>query len=150
MKGLEELKNTELRLAVIDRYRSESNTTYEIVNTTYPGYLHSLNDSAVTNHDFEIFCQDLDSCMESYGVLDPQDTLFIDSLDVRFLRALYAIINVEDSASSSITRSVKSTAPAYHMNDFRDMIGTLNTIINPLNLESTPKEVGTIVVSISC
>jgi hypothetical protein len=147
IKGLEELKNAELRLAVIDRYRSESNTTYETVSTTYPGYLHTLNDSAVTNQDFEVFCQDLDSCMESYGVLDPQDTLFIDSLDVRFLRALYAILNVEDSASSSMKRSVKSTAPAYNMEDFRHMIGNLNTLIIPLILKSTPKEVGTIVVS---
>ena len=147
IKGLEELKNAELRLAVIDRYRSESNTTYEVVSSTYPGYLHILNDSAITNHDFEVFCQDLDSCMESYGVLDPMDTLFIDSLDVRFLRALYTILNVEDSASSSMQRSVKSTAPAYNMDGFRDVVGNLNTIIVPLILKSTPKEVGTIVVS---
>ena len=147
MKGLEELKNVELRLAVIDRYRSESNTTYGIVNTTYPGYLRSLSDSAVTNKDFEAFCQDLDSCMDSYGVLDPEDSLFIDSLDVRMSRALSAIITVEDSASSSIGRSIKSTALAYSKNDFRVMFSNRNTILKPLNLNSSPKEVGTIVVS---
>jgi len=53
IKGLEELKNAELRLAVIDRYRSESKTTYEVVSSTYPGYLRTLNDSAVTNHDLK-------------------------------------------------------------------------------------------------
>jgi hypothetical protein len=107
MKGLEELKNVELRLAVIDRYRSESGTTYGIISTTYPGYLHSFNDSAVTNQDFEAFCQDLDSCMDSYGVLDPADSLFIDSLDVRMGRALYTIINDEESTSSINKRPVK-------------------------------------------
>jgi hypothetical protein len=147
IKGMEELKNAELRLAVIDRYRSESNTTYQVVSSAYPGYLHTLNDSAVTNHDFEAFCQDLDSCMDSYGVLDPQDTVFIDSLDIRFLRALYTILNVEDEASSSMQRPVKSTAPAYNMDDFRNLAGNLNTIFIPLILKSTPKEVGTIVVS---
>lgn len=147
IKGLEELKNAEIRLAVIDRYRSESNTTYEVVSSTYPGYLRSLSDSAVTNKDFEVFCQDLDSCMDSYGVLDPEDSLFIDSLDVRLLRGLYAIINVEDSASSSITRSIKSIALAYNKVDFRDIIGNLNTTIKRLILKSSPAEVGTMVLS---
>lgn len=147
IKGMEELKNAELRLAVIDRYRTESNTTYEVVSSTYPGYLRSLNDSAITNHDFEVFCQDLDSCMESYGVLDPQDTLFIDSLDVRFLRAIYAIMDVEDSASSSMQPSVKRITPACYKDDFRGIVGNVSSILRPLILESTPKEVGTIVVS---
>jgi hypothetical protein len=147
MKGLEELKNVELRLAVIDRYRSESGTTYGIISTTYPGYLHSFNDSAVTNQDFEAFCQDLDSCMDSYGVLDPADSLFIDSLDVRMGRALYTIINDEESTSSINKRPVKSTAQAYNKDDFRSMAGKVNTILKPLILKSSPPEVGNIAVS---
>jgi Secretion system C-terminal sorting domain len=147
-KGLEEIKNAEIRLAVIDRYRSESSTTYEIVNTTYPGYLHTLNDSAITNQDFEAFCQDLDSCMDSYGVLDPEDTVFIDTLDVRLLRALYAIINVEDSTSASMKRSVKGNLTAYRMVDFKSLPGDIKNILKPLILKSSPAQVGTVVVSL--
>lgn len=44
-QGLEEMKNAVLRLAVIDHYRSADIPTYDIVTTTYPGYLHALNDS---------------------------------------------------------------------------------------------------------
>jgi hypothetical protein len=147
IKGLEEIKNAEIRLAVIDRYRSEGNTTYEIVTSTYPGFLHSLNDSAITNQDFEAFCQDLDSCMDSYGVVDPEDSLFIDTLDVRLFRALYTIIAVEDSASASIKRSLKSTANAINKVDLNNLHGNLNFILRSLALKSGSQEVGTMVVS---
>ncbi len=40
-QGLEEMKNAEFRLAVIDRYRSEGKLHLDIVSSTYPGYLLS-------------------------------------------------------------------------------------------------------------
>jgi hypothetical protein len=42
---------------------------------------------------------------------------------------------------------MKSTALAFHMNNFRDITSNLNSFLMPLNLKSSPKEVGTMVVS---
>ena len=47
IQGLDALKNSELRMAVIDGYRANI-STYDNVVVTYPGYLAALNDSGVT------------------------------------------------------------------------------------------------------
>jgi hypothetical protein len=93
------LKNSELRLAVIDCYRSEGNSIYNIINTTYPGYLVALNDSGIINMDFEVFCQDLEDTLESYGAFDPEDPFYTDTVDSRLFRALISFINIEKSIS---------------------------------------------------
>jgi hypothetical protein len=146
-QGLQEIKKSELRLAVIDRYRSEGNTTYNIVNTTYPHYLHSLNDSGVINQDFEGFCQDLDSCMTSYEALDPEDPFFVDSVDARMFRALWSILNTEESSSSSSELLLKSTVLANKSLDFRGIYHKVNFILRSLYLKSTSSEVALVVVS---
>jgi hypothetical protein len=94
-KGFEEMKNAVLRLAVIDHYRSAGIPTYDIVTTTYPGYLHALNDSGVVDEDFEQFCTDLDDSLTSYGPLDQEDPFYVDSIDSHLFRALYGIMNME-------------------------------------------------------
>ena len=106
-KGFEEMKNALLRLAVIDHYRSADSPTYDIVTTTYPGYLQALNDSGVTDQDFEQFCADLDDSLTSYGPLDPEDPFFVDSIDSYFFRALTGIMNTESKSTLS-GRSLKS------------------------------------------
>ena len=94
-QGLEEMKNAVLRLAVIDHYRSADIPSYDIVTTTYPGYLHALNDSGILNQDFEQFCADLDDSLTSYGSLDPEDPFYVDSIDSYLFRALTGIMNSE-------------------------------------------------------
>ena len=74
-QGLEAMKNSEFRLAIIDRYRSAGNTTFNIISTTYPGYLLTLNKLGVNNQDFKVFCQDMDSRMTSYGALNHAGSL---------------------------------------------------------------------------
>ncbi|MBN2762370.1 MAG: hypothetical protein JXR41_04700, partial [Bacteroidales bacterium] len=87
-QGLENLRGDQFRLAVISRNRSDGSNTYNVVQTTYPGYLLSMNAEGVNDQDFEAFCQDVDSCMDSYGPLDPDDAYFIDSIDTRIYRTL--------------------------------------------------------------
>jgi hypothetical protein len=144
-QGLDELTNAELRLAVIDRYRSEGNTTYNIVNTTYPGYLSSLNDLGVNDQDFEEFCHDLDDSLTSYEPLDPEDPFFVDSIDSRIFRALYAIVDIEDATSSFVKRSMKNTALVYANHDIRGIYNKVNSILKPLISKSSSSEVGMIV-----
>jgi hypothetical protein len=146
-QGLQEIKKSELRRAVIDRCRSEGNTTYNIVNTTYPNYLHSLNDSGVIDQDFEGFCQDMDSCMDSYEALDPKDPYFVDSVDAQMFRALLSILNTEESSSSSVELSMKSTVLANESVNFKSIYRKVNSILRSLNLKSSSSEVATVVVS---
>lgn len=107
--GVVLLRNSELRMAVIDRYRSNGNSTFNIVNTTYPGYLLSINDAGVNDQDFEGFCQDLDSCMTSYGLLDLEDSFFVDSVDARMYRAISDIFSAKKSSSPADVANVVLT-----------------------------------------
>ena len=146
-QGFEELKNAELRLAVIDRYRSNGNTTYNIVTNTYPGYLITLNDSGVVNQDFEKFCQDLDDSLTSYGPLDPEDPFFVDSVDSHFFRAISSIMAAEESSYSLAKLSMKSAFLAYKKDDIRDVYKKVNSILKLPSLKSSSAEVALVVYS---
>jgi len=139
-QGLEELKNAELRLAVIDRYRTDGKSTYNIVKTTYPGYLRSINDAGVSDQDFEGFCQDLDSLMTGYGSLDLEDPFFNDSVDARIFRALEYIYETGESSSKAMP-SLKSTANFNNSNDFKGIYSDLNSILKQIFLKSSPSDV---------
>jgi len=145
-QGLEELKNDELRLAVIDRCRSDGNSTYNIVNITYPGYLLSINDVGVIDQDFEEFCQDLDSCMTSYGNLDLEDPFFLDSVDTRMYRALSSIMDTKKSSSSAL-KSLKSADLYYAKNAIRNLWHQVNSELNILSFYLTPSDVATVVLN---
>jgi len=101
-QGIEELKNSELRMAVLGRYRSEGTSTYNILNSTYPNYLLAINDIGVNDKNFEGFCDVLDSSMVSYGVLDLEDPFFIDSVDARIYRALSEILAYEEPVATAL------------------------------------------------
>jgi hypothetical protein len=129
LQGLEEMKNAELRLAVIDRYRSEAGSTFDVVNSVYPEYLHMLNDSGVADPDFEQFCQDLDDTLATYGSLDPEDPFFTDSVDARLFRALFAIMELNELSASGSKQQKKSAALAYgrfYANDIKDRINSVS------------------------
>jgi len=144
-QGLEEIKHSELRLAIIDRYWSDGNSTYDVVNITYPGYLLSLSEGDVTDQDFKGFCQVLDSCMTSYGSLDLEDPYFIDSVDVRLFRAILSIMDTEESSSSAV-RSLKSAAVSSDNEDLRSIYSEVKSILKPFGLNSSPGEVSEVVL----
>jgi len=143
MNGLELIKNSELRMAVIDHYRSDGNSTYNIVKTTYPGYLLSLQEGDVYDQDFEEFCQDLDSCMASYGILDLEDPFFVDSVDVRMFRALLSIMETGDSSSDGM---LKSAVRIFINNDIQTIWHEVNTMLLQSSVSSTPEEVTEVVL----
>lgn len=94
VNGMELLKEAEFRMAVIDQHREGNRSLFEVIQTTYPGYLSSMEPEGVHVGDFESFSQVFDSCMNSYGPFDTADPVnFIDSLDTRIYRALTGIYN---------------------------------------------------------
>jgi hypothetical protein len=145
-QGLAEMKNSEFRLAIIDHYRLAGSTTFNIISTTYPGYLLTLNGKGVNNEDFKVFCQDMDSRMTSYGVLNQQDPFFIDSVDARMFRAILAIMNAGKSFSLSAESSVNNTLLNFKDHDINDIYDEVISLLKPSFSKSTPKEVGNVVV----
>jgi hypothetical protein len=145
-QGLAAMKNSEFRLAIIDHYRSAGSTTFNIISTTYPGYLLTLNGKGVNNEDFKVFCQDMDSRMTSYGALNQQDPFFIDSVDARMFRAIYSILNTGKSFSLSAQPSLINIAQLYKDHDINDIYDEVISLLKPSFSKSTPKEVGNVVV----
>jgi len=96
IEGRELLKNNELRLAIIDRYRSDGLATKDMVNSRYS---HLIDSWYFDHQEFADFCDDLDSCMNSYGPLDLEDPFFIDSVDMRFARSLLGIVEYKEDAT---------------------------------------------------
>jgi flagellar hook assembly protein FlgD len=146
-QGLAEIKNSEFRLAIIDHYRSAGSTTFNIISTSYPGYLLNLNELGVNNEDFKVFCQDMDSRMAGYGALDLQDPFFVDSLDARMFRAIQAISNAGKSSSLLAESSVNSMFLNYKIQDINDIYDAVIQMLKSSFSKSTPKEVATIVVN---
>ncbi|MBN1415273.1 MAG: T9SS type A sorting domain-containing protein [Bacteroidales bacterium] len=144
-QGLENLRGDQFRLAVIKRHRSDGSTTYDVVQTTYPGYLLSMNEAGVNDQDFEAFCQDVDSCMDSYGPLDPDDAYFIDSIDTRIYRTLIYFSSMMEDTSSSRKSSLKSIALAYKNNELVTTYRFIKARLKSLFFQSTPTDVATAV-----
>lgn len=147
LKGFEEMKNSELRLAIIDRYLKNENSTWNILKTTYSNYLLTMNDSGVVSPDFEVFCQTLDSCLNSYGTLNTEDDYFTDSIDTRMFRALYSIINDEKSVSLLSGLKLKSRSLRHEKIEPAKMVREFRSILKPETTRSTPNEVGLIVLN---
>ena len=108
VEGYECLKRFELRKAVVDRYRSEGNSTFNIVKTDYPDFLTAVltnPELTVTENDFKLFCNDLDSRMDSLGPLDTEDPFFTDSVDSRFYTAYYTILLENEIINASVTET---------------------------------------------
>lgn len=104
--GIDELKQSEFRMAVIDNSRLQGNTTFSKIQESHPNYMKDINDEGVNNADFEGFCDILDSLIQSYGSLDLNDPLFIDSVEYRMYQALDKIYNGEyKSAQANLNKS---------------------------------------------
>lgn len=147
LQGLEEMKNSELRLAIIDRYLADQNSTYDIIKTSYSNYLLMMNDSGVVSSDFEVFCDKMDSSMISYGALNTNDDFFCDSIDSRMFKALYGIISVEESASLLTKLTLKSLTVGHKKSDLAFLVKEFRSLISSNSPESTPKEVALIVLN---
>jgi hypothetical protein len=146
IQGLDVLKNSELRMAVIDGYRSNV-STYDNVVVTYPGYLTALNDSGVTNEDFEQFCAALEDSMASYGSIEADDPFLSDSVDSWLFTALSGMVSSLINKSTQSIATLKSTIPI-NRNNLPGIVGKINSLRKTSAMKATPPEVALVVVSI--
>jgi hypothetical protein len=146
MGGIKSMKNSEFRLATIDRCRSAGSTTFNIISTTYPGYLLTINSKGVNNADFNKFCHKMDSCMNSYGALNTQDPFFVDSVDARMFRAINYISNTGKSFSLFGKLSASTINLLYESDGLMGAYIEEKSILNQPFPKSSPKEVSSVVV----
>lgn len=147
MYGLELMKNNEFRLAVIDYVRFSENSTFNIVKTTYPGFLYLIHEATDPEQDFdefssdfESFCMLTDSLMTSYGQLDTEDPFFIDSVDSRIYRAINTVESMEKSSTTAIM-ALKSAVSTYNTHEINLAKRQINIVLNQMLLDTSPKDI---------
>ena len=145
--GLEEMKNAEFRLAVIDRYLSDGNSTYDVIKTKYPNYIISLSEAEISDEDFEAFCHDFDDTLALFKPLNPADTFFIDSLDSYIFYALFSFVDLEDSIDDD-ELSFRITIPVEKNDNYRSLYRKACSLFKPSSLKSTSAEVGEVVAAL--
>ncbi|HLO60750.1 MAG TPA: T9SS type A sorting domain-containing protein [Bacteroidales bacterium] len=80
VRGIDEMKNADFRMAAIDHYR-KNQPTYQVIESGYGHYLAKINNDGYSNADFEQFCNDFDDSLATQGMLNVNGTLFTDSAD---------------------------------------------------------------------
>lgn len=145
IRGQEEVKNDEFRMATIDRHRSNGKSTYSILQSTYPGYLQALSELEVSFPDFEKFCHVNDSLMDGddalYGPLDQENIFFVDSVDARLFRAMSYILNYEDTTSSAL-KSLKIKTVINQRNGIRNLYKDIQSLFAQTVIDSTTQNAG--------
>ena len=145
--GFQRMKDDQLRMAVIDRYRSEGSSTFSILEATYPHYIAEMEGMGVIEADLVQFCSDLDDTLTLYGSLDPEDAFFVDSVDSRFYVAIGSIMSAEDDISST---SLKKEIPDYPIRfdlqdlknvDLPDLVNEAMAALELYGPAATPSEV---------
>lgn len=145
--GLEQIKNDEFRMAVIDRIRTGTESTYEVILSGYTNYLGLLEGFEVSTEDFELFSHNVDSIMATFSTLDPEDPFFTDSVDRRIYRAI-SIIGETDESDKKAAKTINE------INSLKDAYAYIRTQ-TPLprkysgqSIKMDPPEVGDVVVSL--
>ncbi len=87
VEGLTNLKNFDLRLAVIDRYLGAGESTFEILHEFYTDFLESLP-ALVDDDMLKSFSDDLDSLMDKEGIIDLDDPAYIEYIEERLILAM--------------------------------------------------------------
>ncbi len=140
LHGMELTKNAEFRLAVIDRFWEGDPGTFYSVKNRYPGYLTQLNDYfEVTEQDFEQFCLEFDSLLASYGTLDLEDPLFIDSLDIRMARVAFYFLLEDSTKSAQISLDFASLY--YKNKEIRNALNKISPSLKSLSLNASSRDI---------
>ena len=148
--GLEQLKFFELRLAVIDHYRSPESATYEIVKKEYPAFIDrflSYEEVKSTEKEFELFCNDLDTRMGIQSPLDKDDPFFVDSIDVRMFRAFYEIMS-EIEFSSSLTMRIKAASLLSKAESIRQKERVVFELLKQISMQENPQNAALVVANL--
>jgi hypothetical protein len=148
--GLEELKFFELRLAVIDHYRSPESATYEIVKKEYPAFIDrflSYEEVKATEKEFELFCNDLDARMGNQSPLDKDDPFFVDSIDVRMFRAFYEIMS-EIEFSSSLSMRIKAASLLSKAESIRQKELAVFELLKQISMQENPQNAALVVANL--
>ncbi|MFY9154432.1 MAG: T9SS type A sorting domain-containing protein [Prolixibacteraceae bacterium] len=144
--GLDLLKFSEFRMAVIDGYRADNTGTFRSLKADYPNYLLSITDTATTELAVEGFCHEFDSIVSSYGVLDLDDPFLLDSLDDRMYLAMEKIAYDEKSATLALL-PLKSALIKKTGNDFSNLKNMFKSMLSHFLFSSDDQMVAAVITA---
>jgi len=85
-------KKDSLRLAIIDRYRTEKKpSTFDILQASYPRYLMALRSYSAMLSDIRLFADELDRRLDALSPLNINDPLFPSEIDKRIATTINAM-----------------------------------------------------------
>ena len=145
-EGRELLKNSEFRMAVIDAYRDNNPDTYHSLQKTYPTYLNMMNSGGISYQDFETFCQDFDSILNTYVPLVKEDPFYTDTIDTRIGQALFTILSEDDSTRSAVLSLKSAKVPEQEIN-LNGSLQQMSSLLREMKTDSVSQNVALVIVA---
>ena len=91
-------KHNPLRLAVLKRHRTGSNSTFTVLQTSFPQYLLALRTLGAKISDVQVYTNRLDTYLNKFNTalnkIPITDPLFAIKVDQRLINALYILDNL--------------------------------------------------------
>jgi hypothetical protein len=143
-EAMDIIRGNEFRLAVLDRYYSGANSTYEVLATKYPGYTDLMFQAETEEGLFETFCGLFDTQMDGLEPLDQEDPFFVDSLDQRMAVTLFAIM-FSDKSIFDLYREARELALAGKYFKYHKLTAKFRKMALKDDIEMRPEDFGFIV-----
>jgi hypothetical protein len=138
------VKKNEFRKAVIDRFRAGNIKTLEIIEKTYPEYRQKITNAGATVTEFNLFCDEFDTNMDSFPALVQENPLFIDTIEIRMYDVLYQMYNTSYSDSQA-EMAIKSTSLPIKNMSYSQLRKAISPIVRQLKLENNPNDIASLI-----
>lgn len=145
LNGFELIKNHPFRLGVVDRFLEERESSIDVMQTRYPGFITDLEEAEISEYDFLEFCRQFDSCMFSYGALDLQDPFLLDSIDSRIFRAIMSLYEKGGDDSKAALKSLSIPTMAAQMG-FGDLLSEVKSEMKVRIVSTDTPEVAEVIL----
>jgi hypothetical protein len=121
METFFQMRNLELRLAVIDRYLGLGTSTFEILQEHYTGFLERLL-AFIAEDALKTFTDDLDERMDADGPVDLEDPAHIEIIELRMTDAIAGIYESSSHLSTLLVLYVVTSDMAYGVNPVHEAL----------------------------
>ncbi len=144
VRAFDLLTNNGFRKAVIDRFRTGNIKTSEIIEKTYPGYRQKITMGEATVSEFNLFCDEFDTNMDSFPALGQENPLFIDSIELRMFTVLYKMYNTSYSDSKAGMAIKSANIPIKNMS-YSQLRKAISPIVRQLKFDNNPNDIALLI-----
>ena len=144
VRAFDLLTNNEFRKAVIDRFRTGNIKTSEIIEKTYPGYQEKITMGEATVSEFNLFCDEFDTNMDSFPALGQENPLCIDTIELRMYTVLYKMYNTSYSDSKAGMAIKSANIPIKNMS-YSQLQKAISPIVRQLKFDNNPNDIALLI-----